>query len=125
MKAYALLLFAGMVTMLTACTTVVDLGHGRYAVPMAAEVRSPFGSNLVYGKLDDCEGYRPAPGAVMEYRDCKSIKGWSDALATQGQGGQILGGIAAGAGAAAGGAMVNTGASVTQSVIVPATKGHH
>jgi len=117
----------------TACTSVANLGNGRYAVPTAAEVRSPFGSNIAFGKLENCLGVQESPGATMVYTDCHTIRDWSEALATQGQGGQILGGAAAGTGAAVGGMMVDTGANVgqnvlqnvTQSVVTSGKGGHH
>ena len=117
----------GLLTVLSlaGCTSVAELGGGRYAVPMTAEVRSPFGSNVAYGRLDDCEGYRDTPGATLQYRDCRPIHEWSDALVTQGVGGQIVGGALTGIGAGVGGAMVDTGSTVIQNVVVPAARGHH
>ena len=39
---------------LTACTSALELAGGHYAVPKAAELRSPLGTNIIYPKLEHC-----------------------------------------------------------------------
>lgn len=109
------------------CVSVADLGGGRYAVPTTAEVRSPFGSNVVYGKLEDCEGCRVAPGATMQYRNCYTIKAWSEPMVTQGQGGQVAAGALNAVGLGVLGAVMpanGASAAQSQSITVTTPKGH-
>lgn len=83
---------------LVACTSVVDLGGGRYIVPRAAEVRSPFGTNMGFAMLEACdgvvkqeEGLQPLAPDV-EYRNCQGVTDWQP-MFSQGQGGQIVQGL--------------------------------
>ena len=48
-------LFWFLPILLMGCVSTHDLGNGRVAVPRTAEVRSPYGTNVTFGKLDDCE----------------------------------------------------------------------
>ena len=104
---------------LVGCSSVHDFGNGRYGVTRTSEVRSPFGTNVVWTKLEDCKGHEVAGGNGVKtfvYSDCITVKDWSMGT-SQGQGGQVAGGFLTGAGAAVGGALVDTGASVGQTVI--------
>ena len=48
-------LLAGVLAVSEACTTTYDLGGGRAMVPRVVEVRSPFGTNAGYVKLETCD----------------------------------------------------------------------
>jgi hypothetical protein len=130
MKAFLILLIA----VLAGCTTVHDLGGGRYMVPRVAEVRSPFGTNAGFVMLETCDGIphdaswtEPLAGAT-EYRNCQPYTAWIP-ISSQGQGGQILSGILQAGALVGAGALIqgpSAAASVSQSIVVnPATKGKH
>lgn len=95
----------------TGCTSVVDLGKGRVAVPRYAEVRSPFGTNAGFIRVDECysvvkkeEGLQPLFPTV-EYVDCVQATNW-EPVSSQGQGGQIVQGALIGGGIAGGAALL-------------------
>lgn len=126
--AVALLIFLP----LSACTTVHDLGGGRYVVPRTAEVRSPFGTNMGAVMLESCDGkdnaYFPW---VTDYRNCQPIKDWA-AFSSPGQGGQIAAGALVGLGfglgtvfTPVGGVSANASQSQSLAVTGASTKGHH
>ena len=100
---------------LTACASYIDYGNGRYGVTRVSEERSPFGTNAGFAFLENCEGFRQNPGATLEFKDCRQITPITP-IQSQGQGGQVVGGAFTGIGMGVGGAMVNTGSSVIQSV---------
>jgi hypothetical protein len=117
-------IFAVMV--LSGCATYHDAGNGRYNVTETTEVRSPFGTNMGFARVANCKGEKAHPNDLsMTLTDCNPVTGWVP-MSSQGQGGQVVGGALTGIGAGVGGAMVNTGNSVVQSVITaPAKGGHH
>jgi len=83
---------------ITGCTSVVDLGGGRYIVPRAAEVRSPFGTNMGFAMLQSCDGVVQTEDGLqplvptVEYRNCQGVTDWQP-MFSQGQGGQIVQGV--------------------------------
>lgn len=98
-------------TLLVACSTVASLGDGRYAVTRTSEVRSPFGTNMGWTKLENCAGtYKAGENGVKdwEYSDCKPLSNWTP-LGSQGQGGQIVGGALTGLGFGLGSAFSGAG----------------
>jgi hypothetical protein len=124
------LLLVGLLT-LVGCTSVADLGGGRWAVPETIEVRSPFGTNAGYVRLQNCawELVKDATFEHYEYKNCHTMHSWTP-IQSQGQGGQIaIGagiGLGAGLGAAFGGIGSSSASSAasTSTVIVPGG-GHH
>ena len=105
------------------CSTYADLSHDRVARTLTTEERSPFGTNMGFSKVQHCDKKYDEHGFFVPV-NCVDVTPWTP-MWSQGQGGQVLGGVAAGAGAAIGGALVDTGASVTQTVIQStAGKGH-
>jgi len=80
------------------CTTVHDLGGGRYVVPRVAEVRSPFGTNAGFVMLETCDGVQQEAqwsqpfASAIEYRNCQGLTDWQP-MSSQGQGGQIVSGL--------------------------------
>lgn len=117
----ALLFIAG-------CVTDAQLSQDHVGRTVTSEVRSLFGTNMGFAKLQECEKkYLNTYHSVYEPVNCIDLTPWP-AMWSQGQGGQLFGGVAAGAGAAAGGARVNTGSTVTNTAITSVTsggKGHH
>ena len=115
---------------LSACTTVHDLGGGRYVVPRTAEVRSPFGTNMGAVMLESCDGQdNPYFPWQTDYRNCQPLKDWA-AFSSQGQGGQVAAGALVGLGFGLGAVFApasGASASASQSVTVApaAAKGHH
>lgn len=101
---------------LSACTTVHDLGGGRYVVPRTAEVRSPFGTNMGAVMLEACDGKdNPYFPWQTDYRNCQPMKDWT-AFSSQGQGGQVAAGALVGLGFGLGAAFAPvSGASATAS----------
>lgn len=121
--ALALLALAG-------CTTVHELGGGRYVVPRVAEVRSPFGTNAGFVMLETCDGierkesgFRPIWPAI-DYVNCQGLTDWQP-VSSQGQGGQIVSGVLQ-AGGLVGMSVLLPSSSATavqsQTVAVPAGK---
>ena len=112
--------------LLVGCTTVHDVGNGRAIVPRTAEVRSPFGTNMGFVMLENCEARQIRPGATTEYVDCHGVTDWVP-MSSQGQGGQIAAGALNAAGLGILGAvMPSQGVSATQSQSLSVTtpKGH-
>jgi hypothetical protein len=116
---FPVLVFAG-------CASYVDLGNGRALKTVMTEDRSPFGTNGGFMQLQECDKTRePNQPTLYNYdKNCTPKSNWIP-VSSQGVGGQLVGGALAGVGAAVGGALVDTGASVVQSVVVPAAKGGH
>jgi hypothetical protein len=117
---YYLVIFPILV--LGGCATYNDLGNGRYDVTRTTEMRSPFGTNMGFAKVENCEGVRVNPGSSLEFRDCRPVTDWVP-MSSQGQGGQIVSGALTGVGAGVGGAMVNTGNSVIQNLTTTTVNG--
>ena len=88
---------ASVSALTTACETVYDYGNGRVAKVSTAALRDPFGTNVVYSKLDHCERYVVKEEGIQplfpkyEYKDCHPLVDWSVGH-SQGQGGQIAAG---------------------------------
>lgn len=124
------ILLAMLVLAMSGCTSVYDLGGGRYMVPRQVEVRSPFGTNAGFVMLETCdgvpkkeEGLQPFAPAI-EYVNCQVVKDWTP-IQSQGQGGQIVSGVLQ-AGGLVGMSVLLPSSSATavqsQSVAVPAGK---
>jgi hypothetical protein len=79
--------------------------NGRYEVPRTAEVRSPYGTNVTFGKLDNCAK------ALGQYVDCTTVIDWQ-MVSSQGQGGQITAGALQGLGLGLG--LAHSGSTVIQ-----------
>ncbi len=118
---------------LTGCTTVHDLSGGRYIVPRAVEVRSPFGTNAGFVMLETCDGIKREEAGLqpifptIEYVNCLPMTGWQ-AVSSQGQGGQIVSGVLQTGAILGAGAMIqvpSATASSIQNVTVTAPKGKH
>lgn len=123
---WALLLLSG-------CTSVYDLGGGRYMVPRQVEVRSPFGTNVGYAKLEACDAvtrearWSEPFAASNDYVNCYGVTEW-ELVSSQGQGGQIVSGaLNAGALVGVGALLPSSASSATQSqsIVAPAPRGHH
>ena len=115
-----------MPLLLVGCVSAHDIGHGRYEVPRTAEVRSPFGTNITFGKLENCKRVVGSNGTTQEYTDCFTVIDWQ-MVSSQGQGGQVAAGALNAVGLGVLGAvMPSNGASAmqSQSVTVTAPKGH-
>ena len=113
--------------LLLGCTTVHDLGNGRAVVPRTAEVRSPFGTNMGFVMLENCEARQIRPGATTEYVDCHGVTDWVP-MSSQGQGGQIAAGALNAAGLGILGAVMpsqSVSATQSQSLTTQGHKGHH
>lgn len=119
---------------LTGCTSVQDLGGGRWAVPETVEVRSPFGTNAGYVRLQNCarEATSNPSFSQYDYVNCHTMHGWTPTQ-SQGQGGQVAIGMGIGLGAGIGGVLggasssATAGSSSSSSAIsvVPAGGGGH
>lgn len=108
--------------MLVSCASYVDIGNGRVMKTVVTEERSPFGTNAGFMQLQECEKVLvPGNTKSYDYINCVSKSAWVP-INSQGQGGQIVGGALTGLGAGIGGAMVDTGSTVIQSVT--SGKGH-
>lgn len=126
-----------MALVASGCSTAYDLGGGRYAVTRVSEVRSPFGTNMGFAKLEACDGIPQAEEGLqplvqtIDYRNCTGITDWMP-MSSQGQGGQIVSGALIGvgigvAGAVAEGASATAtgGAAVSKSIAASGRGGHH
>lgn len=109
----------------TGCTSVADLGKGRVAVPRYVEVRSPFGTNAGFIRVDECyavekkeEGLQPL-NPTVEYVDCVQATNW-EPVSSQGQGGQIVEGALIGGGIAGAAALLRP-STVTSNATANAT----
>lgn len=109
------------------CVSAHDLGHGRYEVPRTAEVRSPFGTNITFGKLENCERVVGPNQTTQEWTNCYTVIDWQ-MVSSQGQGGQVAAGALNAVGLGVLGAvMPSNAASVmqqSQSITVTTPKGH-
>ena len=114
MKAIYGVLLAGLLGVLTACATYIDLGEGRYGVTRVSEDRSPFGTNAGFSYLENCKGTQ-APGynyQKLTFSECFRVTDVVP-IQSQGQGGQIVGGALTGLGFGLGSAF--GGSSATSS----------
>lgn len=118
-----------LIVTLVGCTTVFQRADGTYDVPRNVEVRSPFGTNVGFVKLEHCLKGEKNQLGVMEYTDCHLQKDWVPTQ-SQGQGGQVAAGALIGLGFGLGGAFgPSNGASASSSSSSSATSaaghGHH
>lgn len=113
--------------LLVGCVSAHDLGNGRYEVPRTAEVRSPFGTNITFGKLENCQKVFSTNTITDEWTDCRTVVDWH-MVSSQGQGGQIAAGALQAAGLGILGAVMPSNAvsaTQSQSVTVHGIRGHH
>jgi hypothetical protein len=76
----------------TGCTTVHDMGNGKYLVPRTVEERSLLGTNMGFAWIEQCDG-KPNPNQPgMIYERCEAITE-KVPMSSQGQGGQIASGL--------------------------------
>ena len=108
MKASAIIL---MSIMLLACTSVVQRENGTWDVPKKVEDRSLFGTNQSALYITNCKTVVHHAIGSDEYLNCEPITNYHFG-SSQGQGGQIVGGVAAGLGLGLG--MAFSGAGSTQ-----------
>lgn len=122
-----------VVLALAGCTTVHDLGGGRYVVPRAVEVRSPFGTNAGYVMLEMCDGIERKESGLrplfpaMDYINCQGLTDWQP-VSSQWQGGQVVSGVLQAGGIVGAGLLIpSSSATAIQSttVLSPVTKGPH
>ena len=118
-----------MILSLAGCATDADLGNGRVANLLKSEARSFFGVNDSRSRLRDCARERdPHDYTGYVYTDCHWMESKWEPSSSPGAGGMIVGGALIGVGAGVGGALTEgatAAASTTQSVVVPAARGHH
>lgn len=120
------------------CVTPIKESSGLFVKPVATEVRSPFGTNTVYTRLQRCHGPERSVLFYLEadFTDCVNLP-MEEQVAysfgySQGQGGQIVEG-AMNAGALSGLAAVKSGghavtsasAVAIQSTSVAVPRGRH
>lgn len=120
------LVWALPLLLLLGCSTYnYDLKNGRADVTVTTEQRSPFGTNMGFARVENCKVEKAHPNDLSEtLSECNPVTHWVP-MWSQGVGGQIVGGALTGIGAGVGGAMVNTGNSVIQSVTTTSGgKGH-
>lgn len=96
---------------LSGCTTVHDLGAGRYLVPRTVEERSLLGTNMGFVWIENCQGRVDPKQPGMIYENCERVTEWVP-MSSQGQGGQIMSGLLNAAGLWGLGALMPSG-SVT------------
>jgi hypothetical protein len=112
--------------LLVGCATYNDIGNGRYDVTRTTEVRSPFGTNMGFAKVENCAGVRPSAGATLEFTDCRDVTTWVP-MSSQGQGGTIAAGALQGIGLGVAGALIGNGsasATATAGAVATGGKGH-
>ena len=120
------------------CVTPIKEAGGRYVKPVATEVRSPFGTNAVFTRLQRCKG----PDSVVlfylegDFTECVNLSP-DEAYAysfgySQGQGGQIAegamnaGALGALAATKAGGTAATSATAIAiQSTSVSVPRGRH
>ena len=113
---------------LAGCTTDAALTNGRYLHTIVTEVRSPFGTNMGFAKVEECARATDQQNVLTyRYTDCVDRSGLIP-MSSQGQGGQIAQGVLIGAGVGAGAAVaggVSQSVTTIQSVTNAVAKGHH
>lgn len=120
--------------LLSGCVTPYKEVSGKYIKAVQAEVRSPFGTNQAFSRLERCDGPQLVVAFYLEgdFTNCvlltkaeqdEWVTGWS-----QGQGGQVVSGLvnaaALGGVAAAAGSSASTTSSTVINNVVPAVKSH-
>lgn len=118
-----------LIVMLVGCTTAFQRADGTFDVPRNVEVRSPFGTNVGFVKLEHCLTAKKNQWGITEYTDCHLQHDWVEAH-SQGQGGQVAAGALIGLGFGLGGAFgPSNGATASSSSSSSATSavghGHH
>lgn len=117
--------------LVSACTTAFQRSDGTYEVPRQIEVRSPFGTNSGFVKIDACRTKVEQvtwsnPLGLAEYTDCRAITMWKP-TSSQGQGGQITAGALMGLGFGLGSAFSgagNSSSSAASSTTNVSVRGH-
>lgn len=115
--------------LLVGCTTAFQRADGTYDVPRSVEVRSPFGTNAGFVKLEHCATKVSPWYWFAEYTDCHAKKNWA-VTQSQGQGGQLAAGAMVGLGFGLGSVFANTSSATSSAVSHSAssatviTKGH-
>jgi hypothetical protein len=115
---------------LSACTTVHDLGGGRYLVPRTVEERSLFGTNMGFAWIEACDGEADPKQPGMLYRNCFAVTE-KVPMSSQGQGGQITSGLLNAAGLwglgalMPGGNVTNNASAVANPTTVVKPSGGH
>lgn len=97
MKYVQLSLLSILIVTAFACTTVFQRADGTYDVPRAIEVRSPFGTNAGFVKVEHCNTKVSPWYWTSSYIDCHQQKDWVSTQ-SQGQGGQVAAGALIGLG---------------------------
>lgn len=127
-----------LVVWLSGCVTPIRESGGQFVKPVATEVRSPFGTNLVFTRLQRCDGPK---GSVLfylegDFTNCVYLPP-EEAVAysfgySQGQGGQIAegamnaGALGALAATKAGGTAATSATAIAiQSTSVSVPRGRH
>ena len=109
---------AAFVLVLTGCSTYAELGQDRIGRTLISEHRSPFGTNMGFAKLQDCEKHYDSQRVFYEPINCMDVTGWMP-MYSQGVGGQIVGGALTGLGFGLGSAF--SGASNSANAVSNAT----
>jgi hypothetical protein len=109
--------------LLAGCASYNDIGDGRYDVTRTTEVRSPFGTNMGFAKVENCAGVKPSAVAALKFSDCHAVTTWTP-MSSQGQGGAIAAGAIQGIGIGVAGSLIGNGsASATATAGAVATGG--
>jgi hypothetical protein len=115
--------------LIVGCTSVHQRADGTYDVPRTVEVRSPFGTNAGFVKLEHCLTKTNDQFGFSGYTDCHGMKKWTPTQ-SQGQGGQVAAGAMIGLGFGLGAAFAPTSSTSASSVsnssaVSTVGKGHH
>lgn len=120
--------------LLVGCASYNDIGNGRFDVTKTTEVRSPFGTNMGFARVENCEGVKEHPQDIsIQFVDCHPMTDWVP-MSSQGQGGIIASGLLQAGGLVGlgalmphqGGATSSSSAVQSQSLsVAPAKGGHH
>ena len=109
--------------LLSGCATYAELPGNHIARVITAEERSPFGTNVTFGRLQHCEKRCDDKG-VTTYVHCQWASDWVP-FSSQGQGGQVVSGALTGLGFGLGSAFSGAGnatGAVTNSITNTTTK---
>lgn len=107
---------------LSACTTVHDLGEGKYLVPRTVEERSLLGTNMGFAWVEQCDGTIDPKKFGVQYVNCNPVTA-KVPMSSQGQGGQIAAGLLQAAGFWGLGALMPGSNSVTNSTVNSGNSG--
>ena len=110
--------------LLVGCTTAFQRADGTYDVPRNVEVRSPFGTNAGFVKLEHCLKAEKNQFGFAEYTDCHAQKDWVETQ-SQGQGGQVAAGAMIGLGFGLGAAFAPTGSTSASASSSAVSHGGH